>query len=41
MKNSCKKSNQKEFRIKKEQLREKVINYMLNKKVMKIHLIAG
>ena len=41
MKNNCKKPNQKEFRTKKEQLREKVINYMLNKKVMKIHLIAG
>ena len=34
------KTNQKEFRIKKK-LKEKVINYMSNGKVMVIHLIVG
>ena len=34
------KTNQKEFRIEKV-LKKKVINYMLNGKVMIIHLIAG
>ena len=34
------KTNQKELRIEKV-LRKKVINYMLNGKVMIIHLIAG
>ena len=34
------KTNQKELRIEKV-LRKKMINYMLNAKVMIIHLIAG
>ena len=33
-------NNQQEFRIEKK-LKEKVINYMSNGKVMRVHLIAG
>ena len=40
MKKNCKKSNQQEFRIEKA-IKENVINYMLNAKVMIIRLIAG
>ena len=38
--NELQKTNQKEFKMKKD-LREKVINYMLNGKDTIIHLIAG
>ena len=40
IKTNCKKTNQKEFRIEKV-IKRKVINYMLNGKVMIMRLIAG
>ena len=39
MKKNCKRLIKKNLQLKK-QLKEKVINYMLNEKVMIIHLIA-
>ena len=39
--NELQKTDQKEFRIEKVTKIKKVINYMLNGKVMIIHLIAG
>ena len=40
MEKELQKTNQKEFRTEKE-LKEKVINYVSNRKVMIIHLITG